>query len=102
MIIGSIIQGLSNGVGMYITARMFLGFGIPFAIIAASSLMGELAYPKERPTMTSIFNASWYIGNLVAAVISFGTQTLSPSDWSWRIPSLLQGLPSLLQIAFVL
>jgi hypothetical protein len=79
--------------------------------------MGELAYPKERPIMTSLFNALWFVGSLVAAGlfipltfmgchsystgISFGTQSLS-DDWAWRIPSILQMAPSLLQIIFIL
>jgi MFS family permease len=86
---------------MYVVARFTLGFGIPFCIIAGSSLMGELAYPKERPVMTSLFNALWFVGALIAAGISFGTQAME-SDWSWRIPSLLQAGPSLLQICFIL
>jgi MFS family permease len=86
---------------MYIIARLLLGFGIPFCIIAGSSLMGELAYPKERPVMTSLFNALWFVGSLVAASISFGTQGLK-DDWAWRIPSILQAGPSLVQIIFIL
>ena len=86
---------------MYIVARLFLGFGIPFAIIAGSSLLGELAHPKERPIMTSLFNVSWFIGSILAAAITFGTQQIK-SDWSWRIPSLLQLVPSLVQVIFVL
>jgi MFS family permease len=86
---------------MYIVARILLGFGIPFCIIAGSSLMGELSYPKERPIMTSLFNALYFIGALIAAGISFGTQSMK-NDWSWRIPSLLQAGPSFLQIIFIL
>lgn len=100
MVIGAIIQGCSINVGMYIFARWMLGFGIVFCIVAGSSLMGELAYPKERPIMTSLFNALYFVGSLVAAGISFGTQEIR-NDWSWRIPSLLQAVPSLFQIAFV-
>ncbi|KAL1610770.1 hypothetical protein SLS60_002440 [Paraconiothyrium brasiliense] len=85
---------------MYVVARWILGFGIPFCIIAGSSLMGELAYPKERPIMTSLFNALYFVGALVAAGVSFGTQHLH-SDWAWRIPSLLQAGPSMLQIIFI-
>ena len=59
---------------MYIFARWILGFGIPFCIIGGSSLMGELAYPKERALMTSLFNALWFVGSLIAAGVSFGTQ----------------------------
>lgn len=85
---------------MYIAARFLLGFGIPFCIVAGSSLMGELAYPKERPIMTSLFNALYFVGSLIAAGITFGTQEIK-NDWSWRIPSLLQAAPSLIQIVFV-
>ncbi|KAH8722987.1 hexose transporter-like protein [Phaeosphaeriaceae sp. PMI808] len=100
MVVGSLVQALSINTQMYIFARLLLGFGIPFCIIAGSSLMGELAYPKERPIMTSLFNALFFVGSLVAAGISFGTQSMK-DDWSWRIPSFLQCFPSLIQIVFI-
>ena len=86
---------------MYIVARMFLGFGIVFAIVSGSAMLGELAYPKERPVMTSLFNASWFLGSLIASGITVRTATIN-TDWGWRIPSLLQACPSLIQIFFVL
>lgn len=49
-------------VGMYIAARLILGFGIPMCIVAGSSLIGELGYPKERPVLTSLFNVSYFVG----------------------------------------
>ncbi|KAL5386206.1 hypothetical protein DPSP01_004291 [Paraphaeosphaeria sporulosa] len=100
MVVGALVQAFSIGPAMYVAARWILGFGIPFCIIAGSSLMGELAYPKERPIMTSLFNALYFVGALVAAGVSFGTQHLN-SDWAWRIPSLLQAGPSMLQIIFI-
>lgn len=100
MIIGALIQGFAQHVGMYIVARMILGFGIPTCIVSGSSLIGELAYPKERPIMTSLFNVAYFVGQIVAAAICFGTNNI-PNDWSWRIPSLLQICPSLLQVFFV-
>ncbi|KAF1993458.1 hexose transporter-like protein [Amniculicola lignicola CBS 123094] len=100
MVFGSLLQAFANGPAMYVIARWFLGFGIPYCIIAGSSLMGELAYPKERPIMTSLFNALYFVGALTAAGISFGTQNIK-SDWAWRIPSMLQACPSLLQIVFI-
>lgn len=86
---------------MYIIARMILGFGIPTCIVSGSSLIGELAYPKERAVLTSLFNVSYFIGSIVAAAICFGTNNIK-SNWAWRIPSLLQICPSLLQMSFVL
>ena len=86
---------------MYVIARMLLGVGILFAIIAGSSLIGELSHPKERPTMTSFFNSTYFIGAIIASGIALGTVDI-PNDWAWRVPSLLQVVPSLLQVTFVL
>jgi MFS family permease len=91
-----------NGVtvGQYIAARLILGFGIPTCIVSASSLIGELSYPKERPVLTSLFNVSYFVGQLLAAGITFGTNNIM-SNYAWRIPSWLQMVPSLVQIACV-
>lgn len=85
---------------MFVIARFLLGFGIPFAIVAASSMIGELAYLKERARIGSLFNASWFIGAIVAAGVTFGTFNMK-STWGWRIPSSLQIVPSLLQVCFI-
>ncbi|KAI0450023.1 guanine deaminase [Xylaria acuta] len=100
MVIGALIQGLSINVGQYIVARLILGFGIPTCIVSASSLIGELSYPKERPVLTSLFNVSYFVGQLLAAGITFGTNNIM-SNYAWRIPSWLQMVPSLVQIAFI-
>lgn len=87
-------------VAMFVIARFLLGFGIPFAIVAASSMIGELAYPKERARMGSLFNSSWFIGAIVAAGVTLGTFAM-PTNWGWRIPSILQVCPSALQLIFI-
>jgi energy-converting hydrogenase Eha subunit A len=92
---------LTLTVAMYIIARMLLGVGILFAIISGSCLIGELGYPKERPYLTSLFNASYFVGAIMAAGIATRTTGII-GDWSWRVPSLLQLVPSLLQIGTVL
>ena len=86
---------------MYIIARMMLGFGIPFCIVAGSAMLGELAYPKERARMTSLFNASYGIGQVTAAAVGLGTVKIV-TEWGWRIPSLLQVAPATVQIIFIL
>ncbi|KAH8165410.1 hypothetical protein CIB48_g2822 [Xylaria polymorpha] len=82
MIVGSLIQGFSVNAPMYIVARLIIGFGLPYAIVAGSSLIGELAHPKERAVLTSLFNAAYFVGAIVASGVTYGTQ-LIPSDWSW-------------------
>ena len=68
--------------------------------------------------MTALFNSSWYSGSILAAWATFATfRTLDGSIWSWRfvlslspslrssriysIPTILQGIPSVLQIALI-
>ncbi len=80
---------------------MTLGFGIVMCIISASSLIGELEYPKERSILTSFFNTSYFFGAILASGIAVKTTGMT-SDWSWRILSLLQMGPSLLQISCIL
>ncbi|KEY74578.1 hypothetical protein S7711_10072 [Stachybotrys chartarum IBT 7711] len=100
MIFGALLQGFSQHVAMYIIARMLLGAGILFCIISGAALIGELGHPKERAILTSLFNSSYFIGQILASAIALGTTDI-PTDWAWRLPSLLQICPSLLQVATV-
>lgn len=100
MVIGAVLQGASQNFAMFVIARFILGFGIPFAIVAASSMIGELAYPKERARMGSLFNASYFIGSIIAAGVTLGTFAMN-NNWAWRIPSILQVTPSIFQLMFI-
>ncbi|KAK9469578.1 MFS sugar:H+ symporter [Lipomyces arxii] len=100
IVIGIILQTASVNIAMFVVARIILGAGIVPAVTGASQLIAELAYPKERSVLTGLFNESWYAGAILAAGVTLGTFAW-PSNWSWRLPSLLQLLPSMLQLAFI-
>lgn len=85
---------------MYMFARAVLGFGITPAAVAATALLGELGYPKERPYLTTILAVSLYPGMILASGICFGTNNI-PSDMAWRIPSWLQAVPSFIQLSLI-
>lgn len=100
MIVGAIMQAFSVNMGMWIVSRMILGHGIVYCIVAGSALLGELGHPKERAFLGSYFNAFYYVGSVTAAGIVLETLQIQ-SDWCWRLPSILQAVPSLIQIATV-
>ncbi len=87
-------------VAMFLVARLLLGMGIPFCISGASQLIAELAYPREAGVLNGLFNESWYAGAIIAAGTTLGTFSRT-DDWAWRIPSLVQAVPSLLQLTFI-
>jgi MFS family permease len=95
-----VLQTAAQNVGMFIGCRFLIGFGLSFATMAAPVLITELAFPTHRAPMTGLFNSSWYLGSIVAAWVTYGTFRIE-STWSWRIPSLLQGVPAVLQLALV-
>ncbi|KAH8681972.1 hexose transporter [Xylariales sp. PMI_506] len=68
-IIGAIISGAAQNIGMFIAGRMIVGLGVGLAQTAASTYVSETTAPK--------------------------TAELDPSNWAWRIPSLLQAFAPL-------
>ncbi|KAG6827547.1 hypothetical protein H0H92_011330 [Tricholoma furcatifolium] len=100
MLIATVVQTASQSVGMFIGARFLIGFGLTFAANAAPMLVTELAYPPHRAPLTSTYNSLWYSGAIIAAWTTFGTFKIN-SSWAWRVPSALQGLPSVLQVGLI-
>ena len=100
MLVAVAIQTGAQNIGMFIGARCLIGFGLGIAATGAPLLITEVAFPTHRAPITSLYNTTWYLGSIVAAWATFGTFTLN-SSWSWRIPSVLQGLPSFLQLVFI-
>jgi len=100
MILGVVLQSISINIHMFIAARFFLGFGVAIAHGASPLLITELVHTQHRAIFTAIYNTTWYAGSIVAAWLTFGTNHIN-NNWSWRIPSIVQAFPSVLQLAFV-
>jgi len=60
-------------------------------------LITEIAHPSHRATATALFNTSYALGSIIAAWTTFGTFRIAGSA-AWRIPSAVQGLPSIIQL----
>ncbi|CZR51835.1 related to hexose transporter protein [Phialocephala subalpina] len=96
VVIGAVIQTAAQNSDMFIGGRLIIGFGISFTCCAGPSLINELAHPRMRGTIASMFNVLWYAGSIIAAWVSFGTGHLTASSWSWRTPSVIQAAPGVL------
>ncbi|THH32814.1 hypothetical protein EUX98_g1392 [Antrodiella citrinella] len=96
MLVAVVLQSAAQNWGMFIGARFLIGFGLTFAVNSAPLLVTEIAYPKYRASLTSLYNALWYSGNIIATWSTFGTQHIN-NNWAWRIPSILQGIVPVLQ-----
>ncbi|KAH6949692.1 MFS transporter [Ilyonectria sp. MPI-CAGE-AT-0026] len=97
---GVIIQTASINIGMLIASRTIMGFGLTLCLSGAAQLLAELCYPRERAIIIGTFQVSWYVGSILAAGLTLATYNW-PSDWSWRLPTAFQILPSLLQLGFI-
>lgn len=86
------LQSASVNYQMFIAARFFLGFGVAIAHGAAPLLITEVCHPQHRAVFTTIYNTTWYIGSIIAAWLTYGTNRID-NQWSWRIPSIAQALP---------
>jgi len=100
MIVGAVLQGACQNLGTFMGGRVMLGFGNSLAQISSPMLLTELAHPQHRGRLTTIYNCLWNVGALIVSWVSFGTD-FAQNDWSWRVPALIQALPSLVQIAFI-
>ena len=100
MLLGVLLQGMGFNFGMFVAARFIIGFGVAIAHGSSPMLITELVHPQHRGIYTTLYNALWYIGSIVAAWLTLGTNNIA-NAWSWRIPSIVQGFPSILQLMFV-
>ncbi|PLB54785.1 hexose transporter protein [Aspergillus steynii IBT 23096] len=100
MILGVVLQSISANYGMFLAARFLIGFGVAIAHGASPLLITELVHTQHRAVFTTIYNTTWYLGSIVAAWLTFGTNNIK-SDWAWRAPTVVQAVPSVLQIIFI-
>jgi sugar porter (SP) family MFS transporter len=95
--LGAALQSGAANLPMFVVARGILGCGTVFLGSSGAPLITEIAHPAHRTTATALFNTSYALGSIVAAWATFGTFRIHGSA-AWRIPSALQGLPSIIQL----
>lgn len=101
IVIGTIIQGLSEGSGQFMGGRFLLGFGVSIAASAGPMYVVEINHPAYRGRVGAMYNTLWFSGAIIAAgAARAGLNT--GGDYSWRLITWLQALFSGLIIIFSL
>jgi len=99
VIVATIIQATATTLAQFVVSRAVVGAAGMFVVQPSPLLIAELAYPTHRGKYTSAFWTMYYLGAILAAWTTFGTQD-RPNNWSWRIPTILQAGYPLVQLAF--
>ncbi|KAF3761921.1 hypothetical protein M406DRAFT_64992 [Cryphonectria parasitica EP155] len=100
MVSGGCMTAFCNGYAVYICGRFALGFGNSLSQMASPLLLTEICHPQHRGPVTAIYNCLWNFGALLVSSIGWGTAYI-PNDWSWRSITLIQIVPSVVQLIFI-
>jgi MFS family permease len=95
VVLGALLQAFppaSSPKAMYLAGRFFIGFGSNISNGTCPLLITEIAHPKHRGKVTTVYNTLWYLGAIIAAWTSYGTLTSLVGDIQWRLPTGLQCL----------
>ncbi|KAF7543072.1 hypothetical protein G7Z17_g11041 [Cylindrodendrum hubeiense] len=98
--VGIILQAAAQNISMFIVARIIVGMGSAISNGAAPTLLGELLPARQRGRVLGLFFSCFYVGSLASSIVNYGSQNIE-STWSWRLPSLLQFVPTLLAVVLV-
>ncbi|OLN97189.1 Lactose permease 5 [Colletotrichum chlorophyti] len=71
-----------------------MGIGNIAIICLCPVLLTELGHPRQRGALVAIYSSFFYVG--ATAWLTYGTLHIN-SDWSWRLPVVLQIIPPLIQ-----
>ncbi|VUC30240.1 unnamed protein product [Clonostachys rosea] len=98
VVLGSLLQtftpasSASRRDAMYLIGRFLMGFGSNISNGTCPLLITEIAHPRHRGRITTLYNTIWYLGAILAAWTCFGTLYGQTGKVQWTIPTGLQCL----------
>ncbi|KAF3762041.1 general substrate transporter [Cryphonectria parasitica EP155] len=100
VILGSYLTAGANAAGFLYAGRFFTGIGVGTLSAAGPLYNAELAPPELRGLLVSMQQLATTIGILAAYWIAYGTNYTGgtgdgQSDWAWRLPLIIQGVPAI-------
>ncbi|KAL8644775.1 MAG: hypothetical protein Q9210_007078 [Variospora velana] len=91
--VGGILQTASMNYAMLTIARLIGGVGVGMLSMVAPLYISEISPPEIRGSLLVLEELSIVGGICIAYWITYGTRYM-PGEWAWRLPFLLQMIPS--------
>lgn len=92
---GAVLQTAAKNYGMLVAGRTIGGVGVGTLALGAPLYISEIAPPNLRGALLVLETFSIVIGAIIAYWLTYGTAEIQ-SEWSWRLPFLLQMVPALM------
>lgn len=73
------LQAGAQNFGMFVTARLLLGFGDCIVLGSAPLLIAEIAHPQDRAILVTLSGASYHSGAFIASWTTYGTLKIQVS-----------------------
>ncbi|UKZ47587.1 hypothetical protein TrVGV298_001810 [Trichoderma virens] len=85
IVIGTIVQGVSNSQGQFMGGRFLLGFGVSIAAAAGPMYVVEINHPAYRGRVGAMYNTLWFSGAIISSGAARGGLNVggdySPPRW---------------------
>ncbi|KAL4986502.1 general substrate transporter [Aspergillus falconensis] len=99
-IVGSVLQTAAVDYAMLTVGRTIGGIGIGMLSMVAPLYISEIANPECRGALLVLEEFCIVLGIVIAYWITYGTRFMA-GEWSWRLPFLLQMVPSFILLGGV-
>ncbi|KAK2026937.1 general substrate transporter [Colletotrichum zoysiae] len=106
VIFGALLQSFPEGAGskrdaLYLVGRFVVGAGSNISNATSPLLITEVAHPRHRGKVTTLYNTLWYLGSIISAWACFGTLANRSGNIQWTLPTGLQCLMPGIQLLAV-
>lgn len=79
MLIAVGLQSGAQNFGMFVAARLTLGFGDTIVLGSAPLLIAEISHPQDRAVLVTLSGASYHSGAFIASWVTYGTLKIQVS-----------------------
>lgn len=79
MLVAVALQSGAQNFGMFIAARLILGFGDTIVLGSAPLLIAEISHPQDRAILVTLSGASYHSGAFIASWVTYGTLQIQVS-----------------------